>query len=142
MLKNRRTSGFIGAALLAVAAFTTPAALAQDVKLVLTGDLEVPAVTTTAKGEGTLKVAADKSVTGRITTSGVDGIAAHIHLAAPGKNGPPVIVLVKSGDNEWSVPADARLTDEQYASFKAGELYVNVHSATHKGGEIRGQLQP
>jgi CHRD domain len=30
---------------------------------------------------------------------------------------------------------------EQYANFKAGELYVNVHSAGHKGGEIRGAAQ-
>ena len=29
------------------------------------------------------------------------------------------------------------LTDDQYKSFKDGNLYVNVHSAEHKGGEIR-----
>jgi hypothetical protein len=42
----------------------------------------------------------------------------------------------------WSVPAGAKLTQEQYASFKAGNLYVNVHSAEHKPGEIRAQLKP
>ena len=32
-------------------------------------------------------------------------------------------------------------TDAQYESFKAGNLYVNVHSAAYPGGEVRGQLQ-
>jgi hypothetical protein len=35
-----------------------------------------------------------------------------------------------------------RFTDEQYASYLAGNLYINVHSAEHKPGEIRGQLRP
>ena len=118
------------------------AARAEDVKVTLSGDQEVPAVTTTAKGEGTITIAKDKTVTGTVTTAGVEGIAAHIHLAEPGKNGPPIITLSKSRDNTWTTPAGARLTEEQYQSFKAGHLYVNVHSAKHKGGEIRGQLEP
>jgi hypothetical protein len=40
------------------------------------------------------------------------------------------------------VPADAKLTDEQYESYTAGDLYINVHSAGHKDGEIRGQIKP
>jgi hypothetical protein len=27
-------------------------------------------------------------------------------------------------------------------AFKAGNLYVNVHTAQNKGGEVRAQLQP
>lgn len=115
---------------------------AGDVKVSLTGDEEVPPVTTTAKGDGTITVGEDKSVTGSVTTTGVEGVAAHIHLAEKGKNGPPVITLVKSGDNKWTTPPGAKLTDEQYQSFKAGHLYVNVHSAKNKGGEIRAQLKP
>ena len=138
-----RISAFFKVSLVAAAwAFGMQTAFAEEVKVALSGDQEVPAVTTSAKGEAVITIGADKSVTGRVTTTGIDGIAAHIHLAAPGKNGPPVVALEKKGDNVWSTPEGAKLTDEQYASFKAGELYVNVHSAAHKGGEIRGQLKP
>ena len=118
------------------------AASAKDVAVSLSGDQEVPAVTSAAKGMGKITIADDKSVTGSIKTTDIAGVAAHIHEAAPGKNGPPIITLEKKGDNEWVVPAGSKLTDAQVASFKAGNLYVNVHSAEHKGGEIRTQLKP
>jgi CHRD domain len=117
-------------------------AFAADSKVTLTGKEEVPAVETQATGSGTIKVGADKSVTGSIKTKGIDGIAAHIHQAASGKNGPPIISLEKGAEGEWSVPKDSKLSDEQLAAYKAGELYVNVHSAAHKNGEIRAQLKP
>ena len=117
-------------------------AFAADVKVKLTGAEETPPVTTSATGTGTIAVAADKSVSGTITTKGIDGTVAHIHVGAPGQSGPPIITLSKGADGAWSVPAGSKLTDEQYASFKAGNLYVNVHSAEHKPGEIRAQLKP
>jgi hypothetical protein len=118
-------------------------ASAKDAKITLSGDQEVPAVTTEAKGEGKIKVGADKSVTGKITTTGIEGTMGHIHQgAAPGENGPPIVTLEKGADGSWSVPAGTKLTDEQYAAYKAGKLYVNIHSAAHKGGEIRAPLKP
>jgi hypothetical protein len=118
------------------------AANAKDVAVSLSGDQEVPAVTTQAKGTGTITVGEDKTVKGSIKTTGVLGVAAHIHEAPTGKNGPPIITLEKKSDSEWAVPAGSKLTDAQYESFKAGNLYVNVHSAEHKPGEIRAQLKP
>jgi CHRD domain len=117
-------------------------AQADDVKVKLTGAEEVPAVTTTATGSGTISIAADKSVTGSVKTTGIEGMAAHVHLGAPGVSGPPIITLAKGAAGEWTVPAGSKLTDEQFASYKGGNLYVNVHSAEHKGGEIRAQLKP
>jgi hypothetical protein len=118
------------------------AALAVDLKLHLTGAEETPPVTTSASGTGTITIAADKSVTGTVKTVGIEGTVAHIHVGAPGQSGPPIITLNKDADGAWSVPTGSKLTDDQYASFKAGNLYVNVHSAEHKAGEIRGQLKP
>ena len=117
-------------------------ALAVDVKVKLTGAEETPPVTTSASGAGTIQIAANKSVSGTIKTTGIDGTVAHIHVGAPGQSGPPIITLNKDANGVWSVPEGSKLTDEQYASFKAGNLYVNVHSAEHKPGEIRGQLKP
>jgi hypothetical protein len=120
-------------ALSALLLFGTGLAVAGDSKVSLTGAEEVPAVQTAATGTGTITVGADKSV---------KGVAAHIHQAASGKNGPPIVSLEQSSDGVWSVPKDSKLTDAQYAAYKAGELYVNVHSAEHKGGEIRAQIKP
>jgi hypothetical protein len=117
-------------------------ASAADVKVMLSGSQEVPAVTTSASGSGTITVGDDKSISGSVTTTGVAGTAAHIHLAAAGQNGPVAVPLTKSGDNGWAVPAGTKLTDAQFAAFKAGNLYVNVHSEANKGGEIRGQIKP
>ena len=117
-------------------------AYGDEVKVMLSGAQEVPAVMTSASGSGTIVINADKTVSGSVTTTGVAATMAHIHNGAAGKNGPVIIPLIKSGGNTWSVPAGAKLTDDQYKAFEAGDLYVNVHSAEHKGGEIRGQLKP
>lgn len=131
-------------ALLAAAALVafSGSVLAVDLKVSLNGAEETPPVTTSASGTGTITIAADKSVSGTIKTAGIVGTVAHIHVGASGQSGPPIITLNKSADGVWSVPAGSKLTDEQYASFKAGNLYVNVHSAEHKPGEIRAQLKP
>ena len=120
----------------------TMAASAEGLKVNLSGDQEVPPVSTSASGNGTITVSPNKSVTGNITVSGMEPTAAHIHEAAKGENGPVIIPLTKSSDTTWSVVAGAKLTDAQYKSYLAGNLYVNVHSAAHKGGEIRVQLSP
>ncbi|MBI1988427.1 MAG: CHRD domain-containing protein [Betaproteobacteria bacterium] len=116
--------------------------LSNGNEVMLNGKQEVPPVTTSASGNGTITVGPDKSVSGSITTTGVVATAAHIHDGAPGKNGPVIIPLVKTSENVWSVPAGAKLTDAQHESYRAGSLYVNVHSAANKGGELRGQLRP
>lgn len=133
--------GTVAAAVISLAAYSGMA-FGDQVKVTLSGGEEVPAVKTSASGGGTITINADKSVSGSVTTTGVAGTMAHIHNAAAGKNGPVIVPLTKSGDNTWSVAAGAKLTDAQYQAYKAGDLYVNVHSAENKGGEIRGQLKP
>jgi CHRD domain len=109
-------------------------------KVNLTGAEEVPPVNTQAKGSGSFRVADDGTVSGSVTTNGVAGTMAHIHQAAKGQNGPVIVPLTKNGDT-YSVPEGRKLTPAQMDALKAGNLYVNVHSNEHKGGEIRAQLQ-
>ena len=117
-------------------------ALAAGTRVILTGDQEVVRVSTSASGNGTITVGDDKSVSGSVTTTGIAGMSAHIHEAGPGENGPVAVPLIKTADNVWSVPPGAKLNEAQFKSYKAGHLYVNVHSDAHKDGEIRGQLKP
>lgn len=112
----------------------------QPMALSLSGSTEVPAVSSSAKGSGQISILPDRSVTGSIKVSGFVPTVAHIHEAAVGKNGPPIITLSKMGSDGFVVPPDAKLSEAQYKSYMAGGLYVNVHSAQYPDGEIRAQL--
>lgn len=110
--------------------------------LSLNGGQEVPFSDSTATGNGQITVAPDHSVSGSVTVTGFMPTMAHIHVAPAGKAGKVIIPLVKSGDDSFTVPAGAKLTDEQYAQYLKGNLYVNVHSAAHPAGEVRAQITP
>ena len=134
----------LGAALIvAIATFGSYSSIAAaaDIKVILSGDQEVPPVKSAGTGSGTIVIGTDKTVSGSVKSTGIAGTAAHIHEAASGTNGPVIIPLTKDGDT-YAVPAGAKLTDAQFASFQAGKLYVNVHTAANPGGELRAQLKP
>lgn len=113
----------------------------STVNLSLSGTQEVPPISVPGSGSGSFTIGADGSVTGSVSTTGVQGTMAHIHMGARGANGPVIVPLTKSGDT-YTAPAGAKLTDAQMQAFKAGNLYVNVHTDRNKGGEVRAQLQP
>ena len=85
----------------------------------------------------------------QVTVDGLTGdiTNAHIHRAPPGTDGAPARGIM--GDFEgttasglWT-PEDAEpLTDELIRDLFAGNLYVNIHTAAHGGGEVRGQILP
>jgi len=150
MYSTQRKS-LISASVLAVlasaygaASIAAPAmeSVAMDAPAMLLGTQEVPPVQTKASASSSIAVAEDMSVTGSVITSDIESTMAHIHQGAVGVSGPVLVTLVKTTDTQWSVPANTKLTAEQYVSYKAGELYINVHSAAHKDGEIRMQLKP
>jgi CHRD domain len=131
--------GIAGA--LGIAACSSMSPMMGGQQVTLTGGNEVPAVATAASGTGTVTINPDRSVSAKITVTGMAPTASHIHEGAAGTNGPVIVPFTKSGDDTFVAPEGAKLTEAQYASYKAGNLYVNVHSAKNPGGEIRAQLK-
>ena len=141
-----RTAGQLSTLLLVgaaglIASCATMAPMVGGQRLELKGENEVPPVTTTAAGTAVVDIKPDRSVTASVTVTGMTATAAHIHEASAGANGPVIVPFTKTGDNTFAAAPDAKLTEAQYESYKAGKLYVNVHSARNPGGEVRAQLR-
>ena len=65
-------------------------------------------------------------------------VAAHIHRGKPGKAGP--VVLALCGPCTSGKRGTASISNTVLSAMKAGNAYVNVHTAKNKAGEIRGQV--
>ena len=143
--------------------------LLQRFLVTLTGAAEVPPRETSAGGQGRIVYVRDSNlVQFDIRLTGLTHVtAAHLHLGAPGENGPPVAFLygpvaAGGGPSPGRLvgvlrPADISgpLADKPLAELaKAavdGRLYVNVHTddgvappntgpGDFPDGEVRGQL--
>ncbi|MCK5859986.1 MAG: tandem-95 repeat protein [Abyssibacter sp.] len=111
----------------------------------LDGQQEVPPVDTSASGlgyvvlhlhdEGDLHLDAD------VTVSGFTPTQAHLHEAPFGQNGPIVITLQADPvDAQAYFVEQTAISSQDVDTMLAGGWYLNVHSSTHPGGEVRGQL--
>lgn len=108
-------------------------------QVTLTGNQEVPPVTTSAIGSATITfVPSTGTVIYDVTVTGLTGLAAHIHQAPAGVIG-DVIVPFQGGPTHWS--GQATLTRGQAAALLSGGTYVNVHTQANPGGEIRAQIK-
>ena len=131
-------TGIACAALLAVA---VPAkAEMLNMKASLSPNEEVPP--TNSKGTGSVTATYDttsKKLTWKGSYSGLSGpaTAAHFHAGEKGKNGGVAIPIAPATS---PLEGSATLNDAQAADLMAGKLYVNIHTAANKAGEIRGQL--
>lgn len=126
----------------------------------LTGGAEVPPVTTSATGSATLTLTADRKLTINLTSSGYGSnvTMAHIHgPAAAGANAGIVLDLMSAspplvaggttaafnGTINLATAASPLLrvsADSLIAFMNSGRAYLNIHTATRGGGEIRGQI--
>lgn len=144
-MRNRKLMGALaltGAAAILASCSTMSNMMGGGAQQVaLSGANEVPSVATSATGSGTVTVGSDCSVKASITVTGMTATASHIHQGAAGSNGPVIVPFTKSGDNRFVAPEGAKFNEAQCAAFKAGNTYVNVHSAKNPPGEVRAQLK-
>jgi hypothetical protein len=114
------------------------------------GASETPA--NDSKGTGTARVLLiGDQLTLTVTAKGLSGpaTAGHIHVGKPGVAGPPVFTFpimqkgdtVSQGTFDVTKPNPAGVPwDSVKVLLRNGSAYVNVHTAAHPAGEIRGQL--
>ena len=126
----------------AAIAFATPSMAAMtNFKAEMSGKAEVPPNTAAGKGEVTATYDdASKKLTWKGSYSGLTGPATAAHFHGPAAAGKNAGVMVPISPNGPSFEGSATLTDAQAKALMDGDIYVNVHTAANKGGEIRGQL--
>lgn len=113
----------------------------------LTGTLQasqqVPANASTASGVAIIRYnTATKVVEAFANYNGLTTAitATHIHSGAAGTNGPVLVPLNGTGGTTGTISGSGTLTAAQETDLLAGNMYLNVHTSTYPGGEIRAQL--
>ena len=121
----------------------------------LLGSNEVPAVSTDVTGRASvgLTFAGNLKFAFRTgETSGITGV--HIHLGAPGENGPVIATLYSDpsgSQRKIDVRGERKASDLQgelegssiddlWKLIKAGRAYINVHTINNPPGEVRANL--
>jgi hypothetical protein len=143
------TATFVRAAVAVLAcatvlAFAAPSqAEMMRMKTALSGTNEVPP--NDSKASGSVEVTYDtasKKLSWNGTYENLSGpaTAAHFHAGEKGKNGGVVVPIFMGADAKSPFSGSATLTDEQARDLMDGKWYVNIHTAAHKAGELRGQV--
>lgn len=136
---------FFATAALTAAVFFAGVSIAQaemlQMKATLNGAQEVPAVATQGTGTATFTFdTVTRKLDYDISYSGLTGPAAAAHIHGPAAVGANAGVMVPFPAAASPIKGSATLTEAQATALMAGNTYVNVHTAAHGGGEIRGQI--
>ena len=147
---------------LAMVIFLVPAASAggngngRSYSTNLSGSEEVVPVETEATGRATFQATKNGTVLNyQLRVKNIeDVVAAHIHCASAGVDGPVGVTLFSGGlTSANGILAKGKILapnsgngcdwanlDAVIAALDSGDTYVNVHTLTNSGGEIRGQI--
>lgn len=111
----------------------------------LSGANEVPPNGSTATGVVIAKFNTSSKlieVYGNYNGLSLNVTASHIHPGAAGANGGVLIPLTTTGGTSGNLTGSGTLDLIGETNLFAAGLYVNVHTVTYPGGEIRTQLNP
>jgi hypothetical protein len=123
----------------------------------LSGENEVPPVQSSATGLAEFTPPVNDTIKYRINITGIfNATGAHIHTGQAGENGEVIADLLTSmkvndvsygmtirgnlSDSSLKGPMEGKTLEDLVAAMDSGETYVNVHTAEHPDGEIRGQI--
>ena len=79
-------------------------------------------------------------VTGYFTGLTAIATAAHIHAEQPGSNGGVIITLFNSASTTGAIHVASPISSLDKGEMIFGDTYINIHTSTNPGGEIRGQI--
>ncbi len=113
----------------------------------LSGAAERPEpVTTSGGGFGTLEIQGS-TLTFDLGYEGLSGAAVAAHIHGPANSEGTAGVLIDLGPfngglfgTAGTLSGSVALTLDQKAALLSGHTYVNIHTANHPGGEVRGQI--
>jgi hypothetical protein len=133
---------------------------AQEFSANLTGDAEVPPVTTNATGSAEFNLNDDgDEMSYDLEVEDIEGVLfAHIHQGSDSENGPIVVTLfnatdgptdeidgtLESGDfaaEDFEGPLQGQNMTDLVDAIESGQAYVNVHTEANPPGEIRGTIE-
>ncbi len=112
-------------------------------KAILTGENEVPATDSKGFGIAIMKVdyaAMTMEYRISITNVGEAVTGAHFHLGANDSTGPAVHTITWASDAQ-TVTGTWQMTEDQILQLESANIYLNIHTATHPTGAIRGQVE-
>ena len=110
----------------------------------LSGNNEVPAITTTASGLAMLRLTSDDTLYSMVSVQGIEATdtftVSHVHRGVAGVNG-PVRIFLASSLADFNVSRKTFLVDSLKTMLLNDQVYVNAHTKTKPGGKIRGQIR-
>ena len=122
----------------------------------LTGAAEVPPVDPSGTGAASFGIRNRSEISFSVVVTGLTSeiVGAHIHIGAPGVNGPVIFPLASEGfsnsisgvltESDFTPAPEQGINTFQEAinAVLEGNTYANVHTTNNPNGEIRGQILP